>query len=63
LEKIAKDEGIEAGSEEVEAEMNRALQYYRSTKDAEQKVDMEQLYRSAQGRLRSEAVFVMLEGI
>ncbi len=63
LEKIAKDEGIEVGSEEVEAEMNRALQYYRSTKDAEQKVDMEQLYRSAQGRLRNEAVFEMLENV
>ncbi len=63
LEKIAQDEGIEAESEAVEEEMNRALQYYRSTKDAEQKIDMEQLYRSAQGRLRNEAVFTMLESL
>ena len=63
LEKIAMDEGIEADNEAVEAEMNRALQYYRSTQDAEKKVDMEQLYRSAQGRLRNEAVFEMLEKI
>ncbi len=63
LEQIARDEHIEVKSEEVEAEMNRALQYYRSTKDAEKKVDMGELYRSAQGRLRNEAVFEMLEGI
>lgn len=63
LEKIAMDEGIEAESVAVEEEMNRALQYYRSAKDAEKKVDMEQLYRSAQGRLRNEAVFEMLEKI
>ncbi|MFZ1720159.1 MAG: trigger factor [Candidatus Moraniibacteriota bacterium] len=63
LEKIAQDEGIEAESEAVEEEMNRALQYYRSTKDAEKKIDMEQLYRSAQGRLRNEAVFTMLESL
>ncbi len=63
LEKIAMDEGIEASSEAVEEEMNRALQYYRSTKDAEKKVDMEQLYRSAQGRLRNEAVFALLESL
>lgn len=63
LEKIAQDEGIEAESEAVEEEMNRALQYYRSTKDAEKKIDMEQLYRAAQGRLRNEAVFEMLENI
>jgi trigger factor len=63
LEKIAHDEGVEVENEAVEAEMNRALQYYRTPGDAEKKVDMEALYRSAQGRLRNEAVFVMLEGI
>ena len=63
LEKIAKDDGIEAESKAVEEEMNRALQYYRSAEDAGKKIDMEQLYRSAQGRLRSEAVFEMLEAI
>lgn len=63
LEQIAKDDGIEADSKAVEEEMNRALQYYRSAADAGKKVDMEQLYRSAQGRLRNEAVFAMLESI
>lgn len=61
LEKIAKNREIEPSSEEVEAEMNRALQYYRSLKRAEKDIDLPRLHQYSKGRLRNEKVLEFLE--
>ncbi len=63
LEKIAKDREIEPSTEEVEAEMNRALQYYRSLKQVEKDVDLARLHQFSKGRLRNEKVLEFLEGL
>jgi len=61
LEKIAKDRDIEPSSEEVEAEMNRVLQYYRNVKQVEKDVDLGRLHQYSTGRLRNEKVLEYLE--
>ncbi|QQS21091.1 MAG: trigger factor [Candidatus Moraniibacteriota bacterium] len=63
LEKIAKDRDIEPTHEEVEAEMNRALRYYRTVRQAEKDIDLGRLHAYSAGRLRNEKVFEYLEGI
>jgi trigger factor len=61
LKKIAKLENLEATSEEVEAEMNKTLQYYKNVKDMEKNIDMERLYNYSKGVLENEKVFEYLE--
>lgn len=61
LDFLAKEEEIEVASEEIEAEMNKALQYYKSTKDAEKNIDMERLYSAVKNQMQNEQVFVFLE--
>jgi trigger factor len=58
---IAKDENITANSAEVEAEMNKTLQYYKKVKDAEKNIDMERLYNYSKGVLENEKVLEFLE--
>lgn len=41
---VAKEEGVEVSNEEVEEEMNKTLQYYKSQQEAEKKLDMKRLY-------------------
>ncbi len=63
LEKIAKMENISAESEEIEAEMNKTLQYYKNVKDLEKNIDMQRLYNYAKGNLENEKVFGYLESL
>ena len=63
LEKIAADRELEPSAAEVEAEMNRVLQYYRSMKQVEKDVDLERLHSYSKGRLRNEKVLEFLEGL
>lgn len=61
LEKIANDRDITPSNEEVEAEMNRALQYYKSIQKAEKDIDLGRLHQYSKGRLRNEKVLAYLE--
>lgn len=63
IEFLAKDEAIEVPTEEVEAEMNKALQYYKNVKDIEKNIDMERLYSAVSGQLRNDKVLVWLESL
>jgi trigger factor len=60
LEEVAKEEEIEAAPEEIEAEMNRTMQYYKGVADMEKKVDLEKLYAFVKGKLQNEKVFEAL---
>lgn len=61
LVEIAKMQDIVADSAEVEAEMNKTLQYYKGVKDMEKNIDMERLYTYSKGILENEKVFEYLE--
>lgn len=63
LEQIAKDVAINVSSAEIEAEMNKIIQYYKTTKDIEKNIDMERLYNYAKGQLQNEEVFKYLENL
>ncbi|QQS16200.1 MAG: trigger factor [Candidatus Moraniibacteriota bacterium] len=63
LEKIAADRELEPSAVEIEEEMNRVLQYYRSMKQVEKDVDLERLHAYSKGRLRNEKVLEFLEGL
>lgn len=61
LAEIAKMQDIAAESAEVEAEMNKTLQYYKGVKDISKNIDMERLYSFSKGVLENEKVFTYLE--
>ncbi len=61
LEEIAKEQKIEASSKEVEAEMNKTMQYYKKVKEAEKNIDMKRLYNYSKVVLENEKVFTYLE--
>ena len=63
LETIADDRELEPSADEVEVEMNRVLQYYRSIKQVEKDIDLERLHAYSKGRLRNEKVLEYLEGL
>lgn len=63
LDRIAVDENVFVESEEVEAEMNKALGYFKNVKDAEKNLDMAALYNVVSEQLRNEKVFQLLEGV
>ncbi len=63
LKEIAKLEEINIDTKEIEAEMNKTLQYYRNVKDFEKNVDMERLYSYTKGILENDKVFEILEKI
>lgn len=63
LKEIAKMENLEAEAQEVEAEMNKTLAYYKNVKDIEKNIDMERLYNYSKGVIENEKVFEMLEKI
>jgi trigger factor len=60
LEKVAREREIEASPEEIEAEMNKTMQYYRNVKDMEKNIDLERLYTFVKGKLQNERVFELL---
>jgi len=61
LKEIAKNEEVKVESAEVEAEMNKTVQYYKNVKDFEKNVDMQRLYSYVKGTLENDKVFEMLE--
>ncbi len=63
LREIVKLEEIKIEAAEIEAEMNKTVQYYKNVKDFEKNVDMERLYSYTKGVLENEEVFKMLEKI
>ncbi|QQR78776.1 MAG: trigger factor [Candidatus Moraniibacteriota bacterium] len=63
LQKLAADESIDVDTEAVEAEMNKVFQYYKNTKQIEEKIDMGKLYTSVRGQMVNEKVLTWLEGI
>lgn len=60
LDAVAKEAEIESAPEEIEAEMNKTLQYYKSMKDIEKKIDLEKLYAYVKGKMQNEKVFEYL---
>lgn len=63
LDAIAVAENIYTESEEVEAEMNKALGYFKNVKDAEKNLDMAALYNVVSEQVRNEKVFQLLETV
>jgi trigger factor len=63
LAEVAKEQEIEPAQEEVESEMNKTLQYFRSINKAEKDVDMTMLFHHAKERLQNEKVFDFLEAL
>ncbi len=61
LKEIAKMEEIKIDTAEIEAEMNKTLQYYKNVKDFEKNIGMERLYSYTKGVMENERVFEMLE--
>jgi trigger factor len=61
LKEIAKKEEVKIETAEVEAEMNKTVQYYKNVKDFEKNVDMKILYSYVKGTLENDKVFEMLE--
>lgn len=61
LQKIAADQDITVESADIEAEMNKIFQHYKSHKDIEKNLDMGRLYTSVQGRLVNERTLEYLE--
>jgi trigger factor len=60
LDEVAREQEIEVAPEEVEVEMNKTLQYYKSMKDMEKKIDLEKLYSYVKGKMQNEKVFEYL---
>lgn len=61
LKEIAKMEEIKLETGEIEAEMNKTLQYYKNVKDFEKNIGMERLYNYTKGVMENDKVFEMLE--
>ena len=61
LKEIATQEEIQVSSEDIEAEMNKTMQYYKNVKDLEKNIDMERLYNFTKGNLENEKVFAFLQ--
>lgn len=63
LREIVKLEEIKVEAADIEAEMNKTVQYYKSVKDFDKNIDMERLYSYTKGMLENEEVFKVLEKI
>ena len=63
LDFLAKERGVDASQEEVEAEMNKVLAYAKSIRKAEKDLDLPAIYHSAQSRIRNEKLFELLENL
>lgn len=61
LQHIAAEQDIDVASEEIEAEMNKVFQYYKSQQQVEKNIDMSRLYASVRGRLNNEKTLEYLE--
>ncbi|MFA7209552.1 MAG: trigger factor [Parcubacteria group bacterium] len=63
LKEIVKLEEIRIEAADIEAEMNKTVQYYKNVKDFDKNMDMERLYSYTKGVLENEEVFKLLEKI
>lgn len=63
LDTLSKEENVITESEEVEAEMNKAIGYFKNIKDAEKNLDMAALYNVVSEQVRNEKIFQLLEGV
>lgn len=63
LKEIIKMEEIKIDTKDIEAEMNKTVQYYKNVKDFDKNIDMERLYSYTKGVLENEEVFQRLEKI
>lgn len=61
LQKIAADQEITVESADIEVEMNKVFQYYKSQQQIEKNIDMNRLYTSVRGRLTNEKALEYLE--
>jgi FKBP-type peptidyl-prolyl cis-trans isomerase (trigger factor) len=60
MKEIIGQEEVKVDSKEVEAEMNKTLQYYKNVKNLEKNLDMEKLYSHAKGVLENEKILEFL---
>lgn len=63
LEEVVKEKEIEVPSEDVEAEMNKAMAQYKNVKDVEKNIDLGRLYNYIKGMMQNEKVLEMLENL
>jgi trigger factor len=63
IEELGEEEEIKVEQAEIEEEMNRALAYFKSIKQAEKDIDLPALYSASQTRIRNEKVFERLESL
>lgn len=63
LETIAGEEEIVVEPTEIEADMNKAIAYFKSVQQAEENIDLQALYAASQSRLRNEKVFEWMESL
>lgn len=61
LQKVAADQEITVETADIEAEMNKIFQYYKSQDQIEKNIDMNRLYTSVRGRLTNEKTLEYLE--
>ncbi|MEI9966213.1 MAG: trigger factor [Candidatus Moraniibacteriota bacterium] len=61
LEAVAESLELEVDQEAVEAEMNKTLGYYKTTKEAEKKIDLPRLYTAVKGQLLNQEALDTLE--
>jgi len=60
LKEAALMEEIQVATEEIEAEANKTLQYYKKTQDAKEGIDMERFYNYTKSVLENEKLFELL---
>lgn len=63
LEELAKIREIEIPAEQIEAEMNKTLQYYKNVKNLDKNIDTGKLYNYVKGQMVNEEVFKYLEDL
>ncbi len=61
LQAVAKEDEIEATSEEIEEEINKTMQYYKNMEDAEKKIDLPRLYTAVKEQLQNRKTLEHLE--
>ncbi|OGI21924.1 MAG: trigger factor [Candidatus Moranbacteria bacterium RIFCSPHIGHO2_01_FULL_55_24] len=63
LDAVAKELEISIESDEIEAEMNKTIQYYKNVKDIEKNIDLSRLYTAVRGQIQNERAIAELEKI
>lgn len=63
LKKIAEEKNLEPDKKEIEERINQIIQYYKTIKDAEKKIDITRLYESVKGELANQKALEYLAGL